>query len=104
MEWKSDLGLSPCPAMSVGDLESRDERIAQLPRRRRREIYVSRQVRLLRGPAPGRDDHEDLEGQQAIDFLCYNADDPAERYHAPNTIKIPKNIQSNWRRSPGASI
>jgi urea carboxylase-associated protein 1 len=31
----------------------------------------------------------DLEGQQAIDFLCYNADDPEERYHAPNTIKIP---------------
>lgn len=34
----------------------------------------------------------DLEGQQAIDFLCYNADDPAERYHAPNTVKIPGNI------------
>lgn len=34
----------------------------------------------------------DLEGQQAIDFLCFNADDPAERYHAPNTIKIPGNI------------
>ncbi len=31
----------------------------------------------------------DLEGQQAIDFLCFNADDPAERYHAANTIKIP---------------
>ena len=34
----------------------------------------------------------DLEGQQAIDFLCYNADDPAERYHAPNTIKLQGNI------------
>ncbi len=34
----------------------------------------------------------DLEGQQAIDFLCYNADDPGERYHAPNTIKVPRNI------------
>ena len=34
----------------------------------------------------------DLEGQQAIDFLCYNADDPEERYHAPNTIKIPGQI------------
>ena len=34
----------------------------------------------------------DLEGQQAIDFLCYNADDPDERYHAPNTIKIPGQI------------
>ena len=34
----------------------------------------------------------DLEGQQAIDFLCFNAHDPRERYHAPNTIKIPGNI------------
>lgn len=34
----------------------------------------------------------DLEGQQAIDFLCYNAGDPQERYHAPNTIKIPGQI------------
>ena len=34
----------------------------------------------------------DLEGRQAVDFLCYNADDPAERYHAANTIKIPGNI------------
>ena len=34
----------------------------------------------------------DLEGQQAIDFLCYNAHDPEERYHAPNTIKIQENI------------
>lgn len=29
----------------------------------------------------------DLEGCQAVDFLCYNNDDPEERYHAPNTIK-----------------
>ena len=29
----------------------------------------------------------DLEGQQAVDFLCYNAADPQERYHAPNTMK-----------------
>lgn len=34
----------------------------------------------------------DLEGQQAVDFLCYNADDPSERYHAANTIKVPGNI------------
>lgn len=34
----------------------------------------------------------DLEGQQAVDFLCYNAADPAERYHAANTIKVPGNI------------
>jgi len=34
----------------------------------------------------------DLEGQQAIDFLCFNADDPSERYHAANTIKIPRQV------------
>lgn len=37
----------------------------------------------------------DLEGQQAIDFLCFGTmpcDNQVERYHMPNTIKIPKNI------------
>ena len=34
----------------------------------------------------------DLNGQQAIDFLCFSADDPAERYHAANTIKVPGQI------------
>ena len=34
----------------------------------------------------------DLEGQQAINFLCFDADDPEERYHAPNTIKLQGNI------------
>ena len=34
----------------------------------------------------------DLEGQQAIDLQCFNADDPEERYHAPNTIKLQGNI------------
>ncbi len=29
----------------------------------------------------------DSNGQQAVDFLCYNARDFSERYHAPNTIK-----------------
>ena len=29
----------------------------------------------------------DLEGRQGVDFLCYNAEQPEERYHAPNTIK-----------------
>jgi uncharacterized protein len=29
----------------------------------------------------------DLEGRQAVDFLCYNASDRSERYFAPNTIK-----------------
>jgi len=29
----------------------------------------------------------DLEGKQAVDFLCYNAEDPTERYNAPDTMK-----------------
>jgi len=29
----------------------------------------------------------DREGRQAVDFLCYNANDREERYFAPNTIK-----------------
>ncbi|MBL94519.1 MAG: urea carboxylase [Magnetovibrio sp.] len=29
----------------------------------------------------------DIEGGQGVDFLCYNAVDPTERYHAPNTLK-----------------
>ena len=34
----------------------------------------------------------DLEGRQAVDFLCYNAHDSLERYHAPNTIKAAGSI------------
>jgi urea carboxylase-associated protein 1 len=30
----------------------------------------------------------DLEGQQAVDFLCYSAADPSERYNAADTMKI----------------
>lgn len=30
----------------------------------------------------------DLEGLQAVDFLCYNAHDPSERYNAADTMKI----------------
>jgi len=29
----------------------------------------------------------DVRGGQGVDFLCYNADHPEERYHAPNTLK-----------------
>ena len=29
----------------------------------------------------------DLEGQQAVDFLCYSAADPSERYNAADTMK-----------------
>jgi uncharacterized protein len=34
----------------------------------------------------------DLEGQQAVDFLCYDAADPKDRYNAPNTMKMEGNI------------
>lgn len=34
----------------------------------------------------------DLEGRQAIDFLCYNADNPAERYNAADTMKYAKRL------------
>src|ERR1043166_4456087 len=30
----------------------------------------------------------DLEGKQAVDFLCYNAHDHADRYAAADTMKI----------------
>jgi urea carboxylase-associated protein 1 len=33
----------------------------------------------------------DLEGQQAVDFLCYNAEDPGDRYSSMNTIKVQGN-------------
>ncbi len=29
----------------------------------------------------------DVAGHQGVDFLCYNAARPEERYHAPNTLK-----------------
>jgi urea carboxylase-associated protein 1 len=34
----------------------------------------------------------DLEGRQAVDFLCYDAADPTDRYNASNTMKMAKNI------------
>lgn len=34
----------------------------------------------------------DLEGQQAVDFLCYNAADTSDRYNAANTMKLGASI------------
>lgn len=34
----------------------------------------------------------DLEGQQAVDFLCYDAKNPADRYSATNTVKVHGNV------------
>lgn len=30
----------------------------------------------------------DLHGQQAVDFLCFSAEMPVDRYNAPNTLKL----------------
>ena len=37
----------------------------------------------------------DLEGQQAVDFLCYNAHDTRDRYNAANTMKMAENLYIN---------
>ena len=34
----------------------------------------------------------DLEGQQAVDFLCFDAADPTDSYSTTNTIKVQGNI------------
>lgn len=34
----------------------------------------------------------DLEGKQALDFLCYDAADPSDRYNAANTMKMGASI------------
>ena len=34
----------------------------------------------------------DLEGQQAVDFLCYDATDPTDHYSATNTVKVQGNV------------
>ena len=34
----------------------------------------------------------DLGGKQGVDFLCYRADQPEERYHAANTLKVARTI------------
>jgi uncharacterized protein YcgI (DUF1989 family) len=33
----------------------------------------------------------DLEGQQAVDFLCFDAADPTDRYSTTNTVKVQGN-------------
>lgn len=34
----------------------------------------------------------DIEGQQAVDFLCYDNNDRSDRYSATNTMKVQGNI------------
>ena len=34
----------------------------------------------------------DLDGQQAVDFLCYNNHDRSDRYSATNTVKVQGNV------------
>ena len=35
---------------------------------------------------------KDTHGQQAIDFLCYDADNTSDRYSATNTVKVQGNV------------
>ncbi|NIM27658.1 MAG: DUF1989 domain-containing protein [Gammaproteobacteria bacterium] len=35
----------------------------------------------------------DVHGNQGVDFLCYNAHAPEERYHAPNTLKAARTLR-----------
>lgn len=35
----------------------------------------------------------DVHGRQGVDFLCYNARAPEERYHAPNTLKAARTLR-----------
>jgi len=35
----------------------------------------------------------DVHGHQGVDFLCYNARTPEERYHAPNSIKAARTLR-----------
>jgi len=35
----------------------------------------------------------DIHGHQGVDFLCYNARQPEERYHAPNTLKAARTLR-----------
>src|SRR3546814_14226935 len=46
----------------------------------------------------------DLEGSQAVDFLCYNAHDRIERYHAPNTMKAAGTVRSEEHTSELQSL
>ena len=34
----------------------------------------------------------DLEGQQAVDFLCFSAELPIDRLNIPNTVKLNKSL------------
>jgi urea carboxylase-associated protein 1 len=47
-------------------------------------IYAGDRVRFV-----------DLEGQQAVDFLCYNAHDTRDRYNPANTMKMAENVFIN---------
>lgn len=35
----------------------------------------------------------DIHGRQGVDFLCYNAENPLERYHMPNTLKGSRSLR-----------
>ena len=58
----------------------------------RREIVPARAPWSARLEAGDRLRIVDLEGSQAVDFLCFSAELPADRYNAANTLKLNKSI------------
>jgi uncharacterized protein len=46
-----------------------------------RRLEIGERLRLI-----------DLEGQQAVDFLCYSAELPLDRINLPNTIKLNRSL------------
>jgi urea carboxylase-associated protein 1 len=72
---------SPTPGASIPGASVHEDTIVPACRPWSARIRKGDRLRLI-----------DLEGQQAVDFLCYGAADPAERYNAANTMKLNKNI------------
>jgi uncharacterized protein len=63
----------------LSDVISRE--IVQAGGRWSRRLEPGEQLRLV-----------DLEGQQAVDFLCYSAELPLDRINIPNTIKLNRSL------------
>ena len=74
-----DGGGKLARALAVAGSIVHDEVLAPGPWSR--EIPAGHHLRII-----------DLEGQQAVDFLCYDLRDPENRYNAANTIKGGRNV------------
>lgn len=75
-ELKAGIGRAKlAAALAVAGTVLHDETVPSGPWTRR--ITAGHHLRIV-----------DLEGQQAVDFLCYDHADPENRYNAANTIKV----------------